>query len=131
MRVIPGDWAARALCAEVSGDLFYPELGEDAERAKAVCRGCEVRVECLEYSLEIDDREGIFGGFTERIRRGIARQHRAGKPLEDIIAEDDAVHYARLERSAELAEAAAKRHRTRERERHRAARVSLQEEIAS
>ena len=125
MNVANLDWQAKAVCAQVGGDLFYPELGEDTEKAKSVCRGCEVRAACLAYSIEIDDREGIFGGFTERIRQRIARQHRAGKPLEDIIAEDDAVHYARLEHSAALAEAAAKRHRARERERYRAARAAL------
>jgi hypothetical protein len=94
------DWLDKAVCAQVGGDAFYVEVGEDTEKAKAVCRGCEVRLPCLAYSLEIGDREGIFGGFSERVRRGIARQHKAGVPLEDIIAEDDARFYARLEKAA-------------------------------
>jgi len=109
------DWTDRALCAEISGDFFYPEKGDGVAAARAVCRSCEVRLPCLEYSIEIADWNGIYGGFTERARQRIARQVRAGKPLEDIIAEDDAEYYARLEKSAGLAKAAARRHRARAR----------------
>jgi len=125
-------WQDEALCQQVGGDMFYSEVGEDTERAKAVCRGCLVRLPCLEYALEIDDRDGIFGGFSERPRRRIARQRQAGVSLEDIIAEDDARFYARVERSAELAAATTKRNRERERARYRAARAALQNlEMAS
>jgi len=124
------DWTDRALCAEISGDFFYPEKGDGVAAAKAVCRSCEVRLPCLEYALEIGDREGIFGGFTERTRLKIARDHRAGKPLEDIIAEDDAEYYARLEKSAGLAKAAARRHRARKQTRYAEA-VRECEEVAS
>jgi WhiB family redox-sensing transcriptional regulator len=118
-------WQDEALCQQVGGDLFYSEVGEDTEKAKAVCRGCLVRLECLEYALEIGDKEGIFGGFSERPRRRIAREYQAGKSLEDIIAEDDARFYGRIERSAELAEATVQRNRARERARYRAARAAL------
>jgi WhiB family redox-sensing transcriptional regulator len=118
-------WQEEALCQQVGGDLFYSEVGEDTEKAKAVCRGCLVRLECLEYALEIGDKEGIFGGFSERPRRRIAREYQAGKSLEDIIAEDDARFYGRIERSAELAEATVQRNRARERARYRAARAAL------
>lgn len=97
MRMVPGDWADRALCAQVGGDVFFPELGESIDQAKAVCRVCEVRAECLEYALRAGDRDGIFGGFTERVRRRVAREYQAGRPLEDIIAEDDEAFYARIE----------------------------------
>jgi WhiB family redox-sensing transcriptional regulator len=125
-------WQDEALCQQVGGDMFYSEVGEDTERAKAVCRGCLVRLECLEYALEVGDREGIFGGFSERPRRRIAREHQAGKSLEDVIAEDDARFYGRIERSAELAEATTQRNRARERARYRAVRAALNDlEIAS
>ena len=94
------DWQDKAVCAEVGTELFYPELGVLADDAKAVCRSCEVRVQCLAFALRNYDREGVFGGFTERPRRKIAREHAAGRSLEDIIAEDDAKFYARLEKAA-------------------------------
>jgi WhiB family transcriptional regulator, redox-sensing transcriptional regulator len=126
-----GEWTEKALCAQVGGDVFYPEQGELVERAKAVCRACEVRVPCLAYALEISDRDGIFGGFTERIRLKIAREHRAGRPLEDIIAEDDAAFYARIERSAELAEAAAERKRASAKRSYYAIQAARQREQAA
>jgi len=101
------DWTDKALCAEVSGDFFYPEKGESIAAAKAVCRSCEVRLPCLRYSIEIADWNGIYGGFTERVRQRIARQVRAGKPLEDIIAEDDAAFYVRIEQAPQSRKAAA------------------------
>ena len=96
-------WQDKALCAEVGGDIFYPRKGEACEEAKALCRSCEARVPCLAYALQARDDEGIFGGFTERVRLRVAREHAAGKSLEDIIAEDDAAFYARTEALAEKA----------------------------
>jgi WhiB family redox-sensing transcriptional regulator len=66
-------WTKRALCAEVGGDEFYPEKGGSVREAKAVCRGCEVRAECLAYALEHDERFGIWGGLSEPERRRLKR----------------------------------------------------------
>jgi WhiB family redox-sensing transcriptional regulator len=49
---------------------------DDAEEAKAICASCPVRQSCLEYSLSAREREGVWGGLTERERRRIVRQHR-------------------------------------------------------
>ncbi|MDX6335165.1 MAG: WhiB family transcriptional regulator, redox-sensing transcriptional regulator, partial [Streptosporangiaceae bacterium] len=50
------------------------EKGGSTREAKKVCRGCEVRVECLEYALEHDERFGIWGGLSERERRRMKRE---------------------------------------------------------
>ena len=107
--VRPPDWTEFALCAEVDNALFFPEKGEPSASAKAVCRGCEVRAECLGFALENMERYGVWGGFSERERRSIAPRHHAGRSLEDIIAADDARFYAKKEKSAELAAAATAR----------------------
>jgi WhiB family redox-sensing transcriptional regulator len=69
---VPG-WQDYALCAEIDGDLFFPEKGGSTREAKRVCRSCEVRAECLDYALEHGDeawaRHGIWGGMSERDRR--------------------------------------------------------------
>jgi WhiB family redox-sensing transcriptional regulator len=39
-----------------------------------VCRGCEVREQCLEYALINGEKFGIWGGLSERERRRIRRQ---------------------------------------------------------
>ncbi|MCL4449452.1 MAG: WhiB family transcriptional regulator [Actinobacteria bacterium] len=57
----------------VEPDLFFPERGASTREAKAVCRGCIVRGECLEYALKNGERFGIWGGTSERERRRIRR----------------------------------------------------------
>jgi WhiB family transcriptional regulator, redox-sensing transcriptional regulator len=71
-------WRKRAACRGIDVEVFYPATDEDvdAEQAKAVCAGCPVRQACLEYALAHREREGIWGGATERERRRILRQRR-------------------------------------------------------
>ncbi len=44
---------------------------ERERRAKEICTDCVVRSECLEYSLEIREPHGIWGGLNESERRGL------------------------------------------------------------
>ena len=67
-------WQEQANCLGVDPDLFFPERGASTKEAKAVCRGCEVRVECLEYALSHGEKFGIWGGLSERERRRVRRQ---------------------------------------------------------
>ncbi len=71
--VQPPEWMAAGLCAQVDPELFFPELGAPTREAKAVCAGCEVRVECLAYALAHREGHGVWGGCSERERR---RMHR-------------------------------------------------------
>src|SRR6476646_10392742 len=68
------DWQERALCAQTDPEAFFPEKGGSTREAKRVCLSCEVRVECLEYALENDERFGIWGGLSERERRRLKRE---------------------------------------------------------
>lgn len=70
-------WRLRAACRGTDVHLFYPGLGESTAEAKAVCAGCPVRSECLEYALDAREVFGIFGGTSERERRKIRRQRAA------------------------------------------------------
>jgi WhiB family redox-sensing transcriptional regulator len=67
-------WQERANCLGVDPDLFFPERGASTREAKAVCRGCEVRDDCLEYALANGEKFGIWGGLSERERRRVRRQ---------------------------------------------------------
>mgnify|MGYP000160797370 CR=1 FL=1 len=58
----------------VDPDLFFPERGASTREAKEVCRGCIVRLECLEYALTNGEKFGIWGGLSERERRRLRRQ---------------------------------------------------------
>ena len=64
-------WRDHAACRGVDPDLFYPPAGALGADAKAVCRGCDVREECLTYALDNGEKQGIWGGLSERERRRI------------------------------------------------------------
>lgn len=71
-------WRNQAACQGIDVELFYPTAEDDiaAEPAKAVCDNCGVRFACLEWALSTREREGVWGGHTERERRRILRQRR-------------------------------------------------------
>ena len=48
----------------------------EADQAKAVCRECAVQESCLEHALGVREKDGVWGGRTERERRRIIRQRR-------------------------------------------------------
>lgn len=62
-------WHRDALCAKTDPEVHFPERGGSTREAKAICMRCSVRVTCLNYALENDERFGIWGGLTERERR--------------------------------------------------------------
>lgn len=70
-------WQDEALCAQVGGDMFFPEKGEPTGPAKRICHICEVRGECLEYALDHEIRHGIWGGHSDRQRRALERNRSA------------------------------------------------------
>lgn len=70
-------WQDRANCLGVDPDLFFPERGASTREAKEVCRGCAVRVDCLEWAMAKGERFGIWGGLSERERRRLRRWRRS------------------------------------------------------
>ncbi|MBJ7261549.1 MAG: WhiB family transcriptional regulator, partial [Acidimicrobiia bacterium] len=61
VEVAPG----RARCADGTGQLtalFFSEDLGDIARAKAFCRGCEVRSDCLAGAVERVEPWGVWGG---------------------------------------------------------------------
>lgn len=62
-------WWRRAACRGRDTNLWFPEPGERANpEAVAICRGCEVKDECLDYSLS-PLQAGVWGGLGERQRK--------------------------------------------------------------
>jgi WhiB family redox-sensing transcriptional regulator len=70
------DWRTRGACKGLDPSIFYPEDEDDADEAKVVCSQCTVRVACLEHALARREKQGVWGGCTERERRRIIRQRR-------------------------------------------------------
>ena len=75
-------WQLAANCLGVDPDLFFLERGASTKEAKAVCQGCEVRDDCLEYALVNGEKFGIWGGLSERERRRIRRQRALARAAE-------------------------------------------------
>lgn len=69
----PLSWQTDALCAQIDPEAFFPEKGGSTRAAKAICKLCEVSVQCLAYALESDERFGIWGGRSERERRKLRK----------------------------------------------------------
>jgi WhiB family redox-sensing transcriptional regulator len=76
MTTITTTWRDRAACRGLDPDIFYPVSDDDAEPAKEICAVCPVREACLEYALANRERDGVWGGATERERRRMIRQRR-------------------------------------------------------
>ncbi|MDO0917655.1 WhiB family transcriptional regulator [Streptomyces sp. DT2A-34] len=75
------DWRDHAACRHEDPDLFYP-IGTSGpmllqtEQAKAVCRRCSVREQCLRWALDTEQHIGIWGGTSENERRALRRRAR-------------------------------------------------------
>jgi WhiB family redox-sensing transcriptional regulator len=75
------DWRNGAECLnlpEARKDIFFSLVRPDMKAAKAMCAKCPVRRECLEDSLEQQDRFGIFGGADQYQRRQALQIDREG-----------------------------------------------------
>jgi WhiB family redox-sensing transcriptional regulator len=69
-------WRELGACRGLDPGIFYPETDEEAAQAKRVCNQYHVQAACLEHALAQREKEGIWGGATERERRRIIRQRR-------------------------------------------------------
>jgi WhiB family redox-sensing transcriptional regulator len=74
----PAAWWDAARCRGTDAALFFPpeEDGEDVRDATAICSGCPVARECLEWALDTDEQFGVWGGTTPRERRRLKRLRR-------------------------------------------------------
>jgi WhiB family redox-sensing transcriptional regulator len=79
-------WRNRAACRDSDPNLFFPvgSTGvalEEVQAAKALCRTCPVRAECLAFALETNQEAGVWGGASEEERRQLRRnRHSARRP---------------------------------------------------
>ncbi len=54
-----------------------PEKDLREGQARALCRACPVRQECLDYALTVGESHGIWGGLNELERRRLLRRRTA------------------------------------------------------
>jgi WhiB family redox-sensing transcriptional regulator len=63
-------WMDRAACNGTDVN-FFPEVGETAAAARALCKDCPVREECLQWAVDRGEEHGVFGGLSAKDRRFI------------------------------------------------------------
>jgi WhiB family transcriptional regulator, redox-sensing transcriptional regulator len=68
-----------AICKGADPATWFPDAKgrgaeKQAELAKAVCRPCPVRTECLRWALDAREEHGIWGGTTADERKRMRRQ---------------------------------------------------------
>lgn len=74
------DWRHLSACLDEDADLFFPigktgpQVLRQIEEAKAVCRRCAVREECLDWAIMSGQEHGVWGGTSEDERRRIKRR---------------------------------------------------------
>src|SRR5256885_14756305 len=66
------DWPSMAACRNGDPDALFVQ-GAEQNVAKRICRSCPVRYECLADALDNRIEFGVWGGMTERERRGVVR----------------------------------------------------------
>ena len=67
------DWAQHGACIKAEPEALFVR-GAAQNIAKQVCKGCPVIAECLADSLDNRNEFGVWGGMTERQRRGLLRR---------------------------------------------------------
>jgi WhiB family redox-sensing transcriptional regulator len=78
-------WRAGAECQSDNATHFYapshferkPEKDQREGAARALCRRCKVKEQCLAYSLQVAENHGIWGGLNELERKRLQRSRKA------------------------------------------------------
>lgn len=67
----------QAACVGVDTNIFFPERGQTARAAKAICATCPLKRRCLQEALTADGKlQGVWGGHTPTEREAIKTQRR-------------------------------------------------------
>jgi WhiB family redox-sensing transcriptional regulator len=67
-------------------ELFFAESPQDVELAKAMCRGCPVRLACLAGALERKEPWGVWGGELLMSGAIMPGKRPRGRPRKDARA---------------------------------------------
>jgi WhiB family redox-sensing transcriptional regulator len=78
---VPGSWVREARCRGVSPAVFFVGRGDSVDQARAICKRCPVRIECLEYALAWPQLLGVWAGTTVAQREEARERSRATQEL--------------------------------------------------
>ena len=78
------EWQLRAACRGKDPAVFFhpdketrKERARRLSRARVICNGCPVQLDCYSYALTAREPYGIWGGLGEHERTKIVAEHRA------------------------------------------------------
>lgn len=69
-------WRELALCLGHDPDLWFPQESDGGANAIRICSACPVRLDCLAWAIEHNERTGIWGGISARKRQRIRAEIR-------------------------------------------------------
>jgi len=77
------EWQKDGACVGLDQDIFFHPWNDTPrnrmlreQKAKAICAGCSVRERCLQWSIEVQEPYGVWGGVGEDERKAILRRRR-------------------------------------------------------
>lgn len=65
-------------CMAEDPETMFPDErggGDAVARARAVCKRCPLKKDCLEHALRVPEEFGMWGGTTARQRRIIRKRY--------------------------------------------------------
>lgn len=79
------EWRAKARCAGLDTNEFFPAMGVNIRHIKEFCFECPVVVECGDWAIENRIEHGVWGGlsFNEREAIWLGRKERPRAALRD------------------------------------------------
>jgi WhiB family transcriptional regulator, redox-sensing transcriptional regulator len=85
------EWREHAACVDVDPELFFPLTASgpserETAQAVAVCSSCQVRLECLDWSLTQEIVHGVWGGLSEADRTTMLRERRSLATTESAMS---------------------------------------------
>jgi len=73
-------------CHDNPADLWFAELPEQVEAAKALCVPCPLREQCLAGALERAEPWGVWGGQLVLAGVVVPRKRPRGRPRKNSVA---------------------------------------------
>lgn len=67
-------------------ELYFAELPQHVERAKALCAGCPLQALCLQTALQAAEPWGVWGGELIENGKILPQKRRRGRPRKNPTA---------------------------------------------
>lgn len=87
------NWRTAARCRIENADELFVR-GALQREARAFCKPCPVRTECLAHALDERVEFGVWGGMTERERRALLKARPDVMSWAELLSAARSAHYA-------------------------------------